>query len=130
MGCRFDGDAALTVDAKLSEMRFTIGEKISIRRFEIREGFTGTYVHHDSSTAVVVCFDTTDAAAADPEFAVLAKNVALQIAGNTPPLGTLYNRQISARQGDRSSRRGRGPAVAVKRASQRVLHGQGKAPCP
>ena len=84
MGCRFDGDAALTVDAKLSEMRFTIGEKISIRRFEIREGFTGTYVHHDSSTAVVVCFDTTDAAAADPEFAVLAKNVALQIAGNTP----------------------------------------------
>ncbi len=83
MGLSYDG-TDVTVDAKLSEMRFTIGEKISVRRFEVREGYTGTYVHHDSSTAVIVCLDTDPAAAEKPAFAALAKNLALQIAGNTP----------------------------------------------
>jgi elongation factor Ts len=83
MGLSYDG-TDVTVDAKLSEMRFTIGEKISVRRFEVREGYTGTYVHHDISTAVIVCLDTDPAAAEKPAFAALAKNLALQIAGNTP----------------------------------------------
>ncbi len=83
MASKYDG-TKLTVDEKLSEMRFQIGEKISIRRFAVREGFTGTYVHHDSSTAVIVCLDTDPAAAAKPEFAALAKKLALQVAGNTP----------------------------------------------
>ncbi len=83
MGMNYDG-TDVTVDAKLSEMRFTIGEKISIRRFAVREGYTGTYVHHDSSTAVIVVLDTDSSTAEKPEFAALAKNLALQIAGNTP----------------------------------------------
>ncbi|MCQ2428359.1 MAG: translation elongation factor Ts [Clostridia bacterium] len=95
MACAFDG-SDVTVDAKLSEMRFTIGEKISIRRFELREGYTGTYVHHDSSTAVVVVLDTTAEAAADAEFAVLAKNIALQIAGNTPAPSYVTRDQVPA----------------------------------
>ncbi len=83
MASKYDG-TDLTVDEKLSEMRFTIGEKISIRRFDVREGYVGTYVHHDSSTAVIVCVDTDAAAAAKPEFADLCKKLALQVAGNTP----------------------------------------------
>lgn len=74
----------LTVDAKLAEMRFTIGEKITIRRFAVVDGITGTYVHHDSSTAVVVSYEADDAAVANAGFAAFAKNIALQIAGNTP----------------------------------------------
>jgi len=95
MAVAFDG-TDMTVDAKLSEMRFTIGEKISIRRFEVREGYTGTYVHHDSSTAVVVCLDTTAEAAANAEFASLAKNLALQIAGNTPAPTYVTRDQVPA----------------------------------
>jgi len=83
MAGKFDG-TDITVDEKLSEMRFTIGEKISIRRFDVVEGYVGTYVHHDSSTAVIVSVDTTAEAAANPEFAALAKKLALQVAGNTP----------------------------------------------
>ena len=95
MTLAFDG-TELTVDGKLSEMRFTIGEKITIRRFEVREGFTGTYVHHDSSTAVVVCLDTDAAAAEKPEFAALAKNLALQIAGNTPAASYVSQADVPA----------------------------------
>lgn len=84
MNCKYDG-TDLTVDGKLSEMRFTIGEKISIRRFTVREGLTGTYVHHDSSTAVVVCFEADAAVAANAGFAAVAKNIALQIAGGSAP---------------------------------------------
>jgi len=77
--CKFNG-TELTVDAMLSEMRFKIGEKITIRRFELVEGVTGTYVHHDSSTAVVVCVDGTDNA----ETAECCRKLALQVAGSTP----------------------------------------------
>ncbi|MBQ7591332.1 MAG: elongation factor Ts [Clostridia bacterium] len=96
MQCKYADDPSVTVDAKLSEMRFTIGEKISIRRFEVREGFTGTYVHHDSSTAVIVCFDVDPAAAATDAFAKLAKNIALQIAGNTPSPTYVSREQVPA----------------------------------
>ncbi len=96
MQCKYADDPSVTVDAKLSEMRFTIGEKISIRRFEVREGFTGTYVHHDSSTAVIVCFDADPAAAATDAFAKLAKNIALQIAGNTPSPTYVSREQVPA----------------------------------
>lgn len=84
LACKYDG-TDLTVDGKLSEMRFTIGEKISIRRFTIRNGLTGTYVHHDSSTAVIVCFEADDAVAQNAGFNALSKNIALQIAGGSAP---------------------------------------------
>ncbi len=81
--CIFD-DSNISVDAKLKEMIFTIGEKISIRRFVIREGVTSTYVHGAGVAGVIVRFET-DADIENEGFAVLAKNIALQIAAGSPP---------------------------------------------
>ncbi len=80
----------MTVDAKLKEMIFQIGEKITVRRFVIVEGYTGTYVHFNSSTAAIVRFDTDEATAATEGFAKLAKNICLQVASGTP--ATYVNR--------------------------------------
>ena len=55
LAANFDG-TELTVDAKLKEMIFTIGEKITIRRFVIREGITSTYIHGAGVSGVIVRF--------------------------------------------------------------------------
>ncbi len=62
----------------LAEMTYKIGEKLSIRRFEIVEGTVSTYIHGMGATGVVVSFNTDLADKA--EFAECAKNVALQTA--------------------------------------------------
>ncbi len=67
-----------TVKDALSEMVYKIGEKLSIRRFNIVEGTVSSYIHGIGSTGVVVSF-TTDVAD-KPGFAECAKNVALQTA--------------------------------------------------
>ena len=84
LAANFDG-TELTVDAKLKEMIFTIGEKITIRRFVIREGITSTYIHGAGVAGVVVRFTADDAVANNEEFAAVAKNIALQIAAGSPP---------------------------------------------
>ena len=75
MACKMgQGD----VKAELSEMVYKIGEKLSIRRFNVIEGVVSTYIHGIGSTGVVVSFVTD---VADKEgFAECAKNVALQTA--------------------------------------------------
>ncbi len=78
-------DGAVTVDAKLKEMIFVIGEKISIRRFVVVEGLTSTYIHGNGSIGVVVKFDVDAATAAKAEFDEFAKNIALQIGAYTTP---------------------------------------------
>lgn len=72
-------DTELTVEAKLQEMIFAIGEKISIRRFTVIEGHVGTYIHGAGSIGVVVLFNVDDETAAKAEFVEMAKNVALQV---------------------------------------------------
>ena len=84
LNANFDG-ADITVDAKLKEMIFTIGEKITIRRFVIREGITSTYIHGAGVAGVIVRFTTDEAVANNDEFAAVAKNIALQIAAGSPP---------------------------------------------
>ena len=76
-------DGATTVDAKLKEMIFVIGEKLSIRRFVVVEGVASTYIHGTGSIGVIVTFDT-DLAAKD-EFAAFAKNIALQVGAYPTP---------------------------------------------
>ena len=66
------------VSEALSEQIYKIGEKISIRRFQIVEGVVSTYIHGMGATGVIVSFDT-DVADKDG-FAECAKNVALQTA--------------------------------------------------
>ena len=78
-------DEGVTVEAKLKEMIFVIGEKISIRRFAIVEGCTSTYIHGAGSIGVVVKFEADDAIVAKEEFAEFAKNVALQIGAFETP---------------------------------------------
>ncbi|MBR2347457.1 MAG: elongation factor Ts [Clostridia bacterium] len=78
-------DSDVTVDAKLKEMIFVIGEKLSIRRFAIAEGITSTYIHGAGNIGVVVSFEADEAVAAKEEFAAFMKNIALQIGAFTTP---------------------------------------------
>ena len=75
---------AQTVEAALTEKIAMIGEKISIRRFEVVEGTTSTYIHGAGTTGVIVKF-TTDVDTASAAFAEFAKNIALQLAAGNPP---------------------------------------------
>ena len=73
-------DGSATVEAKLKEMIFVIGEKLSIRRFVVVEGVTSTYIHGTGSIGVVVSFDVDAAVAESDAFVAFAKNIALQCA--------------------------------------------------
>ena len=75
--CKMAGGEQLVKDV-LSEQIYKIGEKISIRRFQIVEGTVSSYIHGMGMTGVVVSFET-DVADKDG-FAECAKNVALQTA--------------------------------------------------
>ena len=77
--CKFDGTDD-TVEAALQEKTFTIGEKLSLRRFLIVDGTVSTYVHGIGVTGVIVKFETSDEIAAKAEFKEFAKNIALQVA--------------------------------------------------
>ena len=80
-----------TVEAKLKDMIFTIGENMNIRRFVLVDGVTSTYIHGGGMAGVIVKFDVDEAVAAKAEFAEFAKNICLQIAAGTPP--TYVNRE-------------------------------------
>ena len=79
--CKYSGTED-TVDAVLKDKTFQIGEKLSIRRFEIVEGLTSTYIHGGGTIGVIVKGES-DASDKDAVKAVL-KNVALQIAAMSP----------------------------------------------
>ncbi len=78
-------DGGVTVEAKLKEMIFVIGEKISIRRFVVVEGLSSTYIHGTGSIGVIVSFEADDAVAAKDEFVAFAKNIALQVGAYPTP---------------------------------------------
>ncbi len=78
-------DGTQTVEAKLKEMIFVIGEKLSIRRFAIIEGVSSTYIHGTGSIGVVAKFAADEAVVANPAFAEFAKNIALQIGAYPTP---------------------------------------------
>ena len=75
----------VTVEAKLKEMIFVIGEKLSIRRFVVVEGLTSTYIHGAGSIGVIVSFDADATIAAKAEFDEFAKNIALQVGAYPTP---------------------------------------------
>ena len=81
MACKYDDE--MNVDAKVKEMIFKIGEKITVRRFVLVEGITSTYIHGTGSIGVIAKFATNVADKA--EFAVFAKNIALQIGAYPTP---------------------------------------------
>ncbi len=73
-------DSDMTVEAKLKDMIFMIGENMNIRRFVIIDGVLSTYIHGKGTTGVVIRFDADDVCAQNPGFAEFAKNIALQVA--------------------------------------------------
>ncbi len=81
---RYD-DNFETVEAKLKDMIYTIGENMNIRRFAIVEGVFSTYIHGSGMAGVIVKFNACPCLKDNEEFAEMAKNVALQIAAGTPP---------------------------------------------
>ncbi len=83
MALPFDG-GELTVEAALKDKIFTIGENMSIRRFVIVEGLTGTYVHGGGSSACVAKFEAEAAVAEKEGFAEYAKNICMQIVAMNP----------------------------------------------
>ena len=78
-------DGSATVEAKLKEMIFVIGEKLDIRRFVVVEGVSSTYIHGVGSIGVIVTFDADEAVVAQDAFAEFAKNVALQVGAYPTP---------------------------------------------
>lgn len=73
-----------TVEDELKQEIFTIGENMSIRRFEIVEGVTGTYIHGGGSAGVVAKFEVEGGIENTDAFAEYAKNVCMQIAAMNP----------------------------------------------
>ena len=73
-------DTDFTVEGKLKDMIFTIGENMNIRRFVIVDGILSTYIHGKGTTGVIISFDADDTAKNNPGFPEFAKNIALQVA--------------------------------------------------
>lgn len=73
-------DTDFTVEGKLKDMIFTIGENMNIRRFVVVEGVVSTYIHGKGSTGVIIKFDTDDSLIGNPAFEEFSKNIALQVA--------------------------------------------------
>lgn len=73
-----------TVEEEVKDKIFTIGENISVRRFVVVEGITGTYIHGGGSAGVVTKFEATNGIESKPEFAEYAKNICMQIAAMNP----------------------------------------------
>ena len=81
MTCKYDDE--MNVEAKLKEMIFKIGEKITIRRFVLVNGITSTYIHGTGSIGVIAKFESN--VADKDEFVAFAKNIALQIGAYPTP---------------------------------------------
>ena len=74
----------MTVEEALKDKIFTIGENMSIRRFAIFEGVTGTYIHGGGAAGVVTVFETDSGIEKTEAFGEYAKNICMQIAAMNP----------------------------------------------
>ncbi len=77
-----DDETGKTVDELKQDIFLKFRENMQIRRFERYEGTVATYVHMGGKIGVMVKFDTDLADNAD--FAVMGKNVAMQVAAMNP----------------------------------------------
>ena len=73
-----------TVKETVQDLVLAIGENMKIRRFVRTEGISSSYIHMGGAVGVLVNFDTTDEVAATEDFAVMGKDVAMQIAAMSP----------------------------------------------
>ena len=80
LGMAFEGE--LTVEQTLSQLIATIGENMSIRRFQVLEasGAVAAYIHGAGKIGVLVAVDGS----ADDALAAIAKGVAMHVAAVNP----------------------------------------------
>jgi elongation factor Ts len=76
-----------------------LGENMALARvltINVKQGVLGSYRHSDGKLAAVVAIECGKAdSAAKPEVLELAKNLAMQVAGNLPPAEVVSREQIS-----------------------------------
>ena len=77
-----DGDE--TINDMLVNRIATIGENITVRRFERYEGVVETYIHGGGKIGVMVAFDIDAQKADAPEFKEYAHDIAMQVAAANP----------------------------------------------
>lgn len=80
----YDGDER-TVGDNLRDKILTIGENMTIRRFERYEGAVVTYLHGGGKIGVMVAFDADPALMGNEKFVAMGKDVAMQIAAMNAP---------------------------------------------
>ncbi len=73
-----------TVEEEVQEVFLALRENMKVRRFALAEGHVSTYIHAGGTVGVMITFDTDDATAANPEFDVMGKDVAMQVAAMNP----------------------------------------------
>ncbi len=83
LACKYP-DTDRTVEEALRDLILVISENIKIRRFVRHEGVAVDYIHGGGRIGVLVFFDADDATAAKPEFKVMAKDIAMQVAAALP----------------------------------------------
>ena len=81
--CKYAGTDDTVADA-LRDMILVIGENIKIRRFVEHDGVAVDYIHGGGRIGVLVFFDADDATVAKPEFKLMAKDIAMQVAAAFP----------------------------------------------
>lgn len=77
-----DGEG--TVEEAVQEVFLSLRENMKVRRFARMEGHVLTYIHAGGTVGVMVNFEADDSIAAKPEFEVMGKDVAMQIAAMSP----------------------------------------------
>ena len=77
-------DGTETINDMLINKIATIGENLTVRRFERYEGVVETYIHGGGKIGVMVAFDVDPAKADAPEFKEYAHDIAMQVAAAKP----------------------------------------------
>ena len=77
-------DGTETINDMLINKIATIGENLTVRRFERYEGVVETYIHGGGKIGVMVAFDVDAAKADAPEFKEYAHDIAMQVAAAKP----------------------------------------------
>jgi elongation factor Ts len=88
-----------TLDAHVKATIAALGENMALARvasLSVKQGLLGSYRHSDGKLAALVALECGQAAsAAKPEVIELAKNLAMQVAGNLPPAEVVSREQVS-----------------------------------
>ncbi len=90
---------AAGMEVKVKDAIAGLGENMALARvasISVKQGVLGSYRHSDGKLAAVVAMECGKAdSAAKPEVVELARNLAMQVAGNLPPAEVVSREQIS-----------------------------------